>query len=238
MKLNKLFMSIFSLLAIESASFSTDMNTDFDQSLCTKVHPCYYEDGSLHFQENVDSNNGWNSYSITNFAVGTGLNFLIPLAIPIVHIAINRSLDYIAYKYKCFSGLRDGGGIIQTGHFQNISTDIREINNTLFLGRDGLEKISNSHVGIQVNLEKISGFHERELDLRERELNCQSEALKTYQEELEIHKEEISKCYQKLDNISNKKEIDLVSENKKFKKLIGDLSKFLKKQDEILAGTR
>ena len=199
-----MIIGIISLLGVETSSFSTDINNDndFDISSCTKNHPCYYENGSLHLLENIDSDNGWNSYSITDFSVGIGTSILVPLAIPIVHVVMLRAVDYLSYKYKNFYGLRDGGAVLQAEKLEQIHTSVSEISNNSFLISQNLRNIADSHGSALELQQNILNLHHKELDTyQENARICHEELNEAHQERIGLinqNREDVNKYYQEI----------------------------------------
>ncbi len=129
--MNKFFLLLSALLLVNTPSFASSWSEDEAWDHCSQSNPCYYAGGSWHSLGEASSDNGWNSYTTTSFTVDIVTAVGISIVVPIIHNVINRTVDYLAYKYDFWGGLRDGGGVAQTKELHEINTSIGGVRNVI-----------------------------------------------------------------------------------------------------------
>lgn len=138
--MNRFVVFMSSLLLVGNFSFASDLTSSLisseDFADCTTSHPCYYKDGQFH---HLDSDDPWNSYTIPSFIVNTSIALGVAFA-PVAYNAFDRFLDYAAYKWRFWRGLRDSGGLEQTYEFRRMANAAEGIGNDLRLTKNYVEK--------------------------------------------------------------------------------------------------
>lgn len=126
--MTKFVLTCYCFLLLNNPLLASEFTSDFSEEIhrCTESHPCYYDNGEFH---HVDTDGPWNSYTIPTFVINTALILGLPFVSPIVHSALDRFLDYAAYKWRFWRGLRDSGGVAQTDQLKKIAVSAKEIEN-------------------------------------------------------------------------------------------------------------
>lgn len=144
MKMNQFILTVTASLAISTVSFASYSPFELsDFEGCTKSSPCYWDGGKL--QHADVSDDPWNNYTITTFTVTLGMALFYPFVLR----AVDSGVDYVAYKFSGFSGLRDGGGTAQKKELEGIKRSL--INNN---GEGIFSGIGNSIEAINTILDE------------------------------------------------------------------------------------